>query len=67
MQVCARASQRWHRVTSWPPAMSRCTRARLTALYGDKGYLTLVPNPEGGVIASIELPCEISALGLAVA
>ena len=43
------------------------TRARLTALYGDKGHLTLVPNPEGGVIASIELPCEISALGLAAA
>src|SRR5437867_8159573 len=34
------------------------TRARLTALYGDKGHLTLVANPRGGVIAAIELPCE---------
>jgi LytS/YehU family sensor histidine kinase len=35
------------------------TRARLTALYGDKGRLTLAANPRGGVIAEIELPCEI--------
>jgi len=38
------------------------TRARLAALYGEKGRLTLVANPAGGVIASIELPCEIPVL-----
>ncbi len=36
------------------------TRARLTALYGDEGRLTLDANPLGGVIAAIELPHEIS-------
>jgi sensor histidine kinase YesM len=36
------------------------TRARLTALYGDQGRLTLGANPRGGVVAEIELPCEIS-------
>ena len=41
------------------------TRARLTALYGDKGHLTLVANQRGGVVAIIELPCEISTMGLA--
>jgi signal transduction histidine kinase len=43
------------------------TRARLTALYGDKGRLTLVANPRGGVIAEIELPCETSTVELAAA
>jgi len=43
------------------------TRARLTALYGDKGHLTLAPNPKGGVIASIELPREISSTNPAAA
>jgi signal transduction histidine kinase len=37
------------------------TRARLTALYGDEGRLSLDANPQGGVIAQIELPCEISS------
>jgi len=41
------------------------TRARLTALYGDEGRLTLDANPHGGVIAEIELPCEISSTRLA--
>ena len=35
------------------------TRARLTALYGAAGHLNLDANPDGGVIAQIELPCEI--------
>ena len=43
------------------------TRARLTALYGDQGHLTLLANPHGGVIARIELPCEDSTTGLAAA
>ena len=43
------------------------TRARLAALYGDEGSLTLDANPRGGVIAEIELPCEISAAGPAAA
>ena len=43
------------------------TRARLTALYGDEGRLTLAANPRGGVIAEIELPCEISTMELAAA
>jgi signal transduction histidine kinase len=43
------------------------TRARLAALYGDEGSLTLGANPRGGVIAEIELPCEISAAGPAAA
>ena len=41
------------------------TRARLRALYGDEGRLTLDANPQGGVIAAIELPCEISSPRLA--
>ena len=41
------------------------TRARLTALYGDEGRLALDTNPRGGVIAEIELPCEISPTKLA--
>jgi sensor histidine kinase YesM len=41
------------------------TRARLTALYGDEGRLKLDANPRGGVIASIELPCEISTMQFA--
>jgi sensor histidine kinase YesM len=32
-------------------------RARLAALYGDAGHLALVENPNGGVTASLELPC----------
>ncbi len=36
------------------------TRARLTALYGGEGRLTLNANPRGGVIAEIVLPCENS-------
>ena len=43
------------------------TRARLTALYGNNGQLTLAPNPAGGVIASIELPCEFSSMYAAAA
>ena len=43
------------------------TRARLTALYGVEGRLTLDANPFGGVIAEIELPYEISTTGLAPA
>jgi signal transduction histidine kinase len=34
------------------------TRARLTALYGAAGRLSLETNPDGGVTAQIELPCE---------
>jgi len=37
------------------------TRARLTALYGDLGSLTLAANLGGGVTAGIELPCEFRA------
>ena len=36
------------------------TRARLAALYGTKGRLTIDANPRGGVIAVIELPCEVA-------
>ena len=43
------------------------TRARLTALYGDEGRLALAANPRGGVIAAIELPCEISTTETAAA
>jgi sensor histidine kinase YesM len=43
------------------------TRARLTALYGDNGHLTLVANPRGGVIATIELPHEDSITELTAA
>jgi len=32
-------------------------RARLAALYGNAGKLTLASNPSGGVTASLELPC----------
>jgi LytS/YehU family sensor histidine kinase len=32
-------------------------RARLAALYGDAGRLTLATNAAGGVTASLELPC----------
>jgi sensor histidine kinase YesM len=32
------------------------TRARLAALYGTAGHLTLNTNPEGGVTATIEVP-----------
>jgi hypothetical protein len=41
------------------------TRARLKVLYGGKGCLTLDANPRGGVIARIELPCEIPVMELA--
>ena len=41
------------------------TRARLAALYGNAGRLTLDANPLGGVIAAIELPFEIAAVELA--
>jgi sensor histidine kinase YesM len=34
-------------------------RARLTALYGEAGTLTVGANPGGGVVATIELPFEI--------
>ena len=37
------------------------TRARLTALYGTAGRLTLDANPGGGVTATIELPHTIVA------
>jgi sensor histidine kinase YesM len=43
------------------------TRARLTALYGAAGHLNLDANPGGGVIAQIELPCEIPDVELAKA
>jgi signal transduction histidine kinase len=43
------------------------TRARLAALYGDQGHLTLVANPRGGVIAEIVLPCENSITAQAAA
>jgi hypothetical protein len=35
-------------------------RARLASLYGDKGRLTLQPNPGGGVIAELRLPWQLS-------
>jgi LytS/YehU family sensor histidine kinase len=34
-------------------------RARLAALYGDAGRLTLATNAAGGVTASLELPCAL--------
>jgi signal transduction histidine kinase len=43
------------------------TRARLTALYGGEGRLTLAANPRGGVIAEIALPCEIATSEVAAA
>jgi sensor histidine kinase YesM len=39
------------------------TRARLAALYGGEGRLTLDANPQGGVVAGIELPVGISVTG----
>jgi len=41
------------------------TRARLSALYGEEGLLTLSANPRGGVIAEIALPFETSTAELA--
>jgi sensor histidine kinase YesM len=41
------------------------TRARLKALYGERGQLTLDANPGGGVIAGLELPFETVAATLA--
>jgi sensor histidine kinase YesM len=41
------------------------TRARLTALHGDEGRLTLDANPGGGVIVGIELPFEAPTTKLA--
>lgn len=40
------------------------TRARLAALYGTDGRLTLEANPGGGVIAAIELPFAIASARL---
>jgi sensor histidine kinase YesM len=42
------------------------TRARLRALYGKRGRLTLAANPSGGVIAEIELPLQMPTAGAAV-
>ncbi len=43
------------------------TRARLTALYGAAGRLTLDANPGGGIAAKIELPIESASTERAAA
>jgi len=43
------------------------TRARLTALYGSDGRLSLEANAQGGVVAGIEFPFEIPATARAAA